>query len=265
MSAIHSRPPKILLLGQSGSGKTCAIASLANAGYRCFILDFDNGIEALGDPTILKPEARERVYVKTLVDEVKGLRGSQTAPNAFVNCLSVLDQWIEIDADGKPVPMGNMYSWGPKDVLIIDSLTFMGRAALRWAMMISGHLGKQPSIPDYGAAMDAMEKIIDALTADSVKCVVLINTHLTHIRKGDSESTITYPSALGAKLPERLGRFFNSVLLLESYGVGTTVRRMLRTVSTAMVELKNPAPSKVPPEMGPDLAQYLNYLKEAQQ
>ena len=38
---------KLMLVGDSGSGKTTALASLANAGYNLRILDFDDGLSIL--------------------------------------------------------------------------------------------------------------------------------------------------------------------------------------------------------------------------
>ena len=36
---------KLLLVGDSGSGKTASLATLANAGYKLRILDYDNGLD----------------------------------------------------------------------------------------------------------------------------------------------------------------------------------------------------------------------------
>ena len=46
---------KLMLLGESGAGKSGALASLVTAGYKLRILDFDNGLDTLKnyltDPT----------------------------------------------------------------------------------------------------------------------------------------------------------------------------------------------------------------------
>ena len=38
---------KLMLVGDSGSGKTTALSTLANAGYNLRILDFDDGLSIL--------------------------------------------------------------------------------------------------------------------------------------------------------------------------------------------------------------------------
>lgn len=50
---------KLLLVGDSGSGKTAALASLANAGKNLRILDYDDGLSIL--PDLLTPEGVSRV------------------------------------------------------------------------------------------------------------------------------------------------------------------------------------------------------------
>jgi len=55
---------KLLLVGDSGSGKTSALASLANAGKKLRILDYDDGLDILSE--YLTPEAVSRVSYITL-------------------------------------------------------------------------------------------------------------------------------------------------------------------------------------------------------
>ena len=55
---------KLLLVGDSGSGKTATLATLANAGYNLRILDFDDGLAIL--PEFLLDSAVDRVSFVTL-------------------------------------------------------------------------------------------------------------------------------------------------------------------------------------------------------
>ena len=48
-----SEVTKLLLVGDSGSGKTSSLASLANAGYNLRILDFDDGLAILPEYLML--------------------------------------------------------------------------------------------------------------------------------------------------------------------------------------------------------------------
>ena len=59
---------KLLLCGDSGSGKTSALASLANAGKKLRILDYDDGLDIL--PEFLKPDVVKNVSYVTLRDSL---------------------------------------------------------------------------------------------------------------------------------------------------------------------------------------------------
>ena len=43
----ESKPFKGMIIGDSGSGKTGSLASLAAAGYKLVIMDFDSGLDIL--------------------------------------------------------------------------------------------------------------------------------------------------------------------------------------------------------------------------
>ena len=59
---------KLLLVGDSGSGKTASLAELANAGYNLRILDYDDGLAIL--PEFLNSDAVNRVSYVTLKDPI---------------------------------------------------------------------------------------------------------------------------------------------------------------------------------------------------
>jgi hypothetical protein len=58
------------------------------------------------------------------------------------------------------------------------------------------------------------------------------------VRKG-------YPNALGRSLPRRVGQYFNSALMVQSSGTGTSVRRTILTTTNGTVDLKNTHPLRV--------------------
>lgn len=108
---------KLLLVGDSGSGKTATLATLANAGYNLRILDFDDGLAIL--PEFLLDSAVDRVSFVTLKDPIG-------KADAFRKSANLIGNWKDGDEDFGPVN-----KWTSKDVLVIDSLTLMGEAALR--------------------------------------------------------------------------------------------------------------------------------------
>lgn len=255
---------KLLLVGHSGSGKTGLLGSLANAGYRLFILDFDNGLDVLMDPMVVKPENRKNIFFKTFTDKL-GARGIPSAPPAAaLNAMNTLNRWTEVGPDGKVIEMGNTSTWGGNDVVVIDSLTLFGNSIMRSVLQMNGRPAGPPQIQDWGEAMRQQEGVIEALYADSVKCNVVVTAHIVMGEDpNNANAQKGYPSALGSKLPPKIGSYFNTVLQCEKIpGLGNSSPvRQLKTQATHNIELKNSKPSMIQPIMQPDLAAIFQILR----
>jgi energy-coupling factor transporter ATP-binding protein EcfA2 len=238
---------KVLVIGNSGAGKTALLATLANAGYSVRVWDYDNGLDVVMN--YLTPTGAKNFFYHTLVD----MPGKP--PTAYMEGKALLNGW---KSDGFP----SITEWGSKDVLVIDSLTFHGRATMAYVLAIGGFTGKSPQIQHWGEAMRLQEELLAVLYSNAVKCNVVVNAHLTF---GDDEAAGRrqgYPSALGTKLPPKVGSFFNSALFLEVTGVGGSRRRQLRTASTTTIALKTPAPAVVSETIEPDLAKYFKLVQD---
>ncbi len=97
--------------------------------------------------------------------------------------------------------------------------------------------------------MRYIEDLLGLLYSDTIKCNVLVLSHITFIEKEGNSGAAGYPSTLGSKLPPKVGRYFNTMLRCKTIGSGSAQKRVIRTVSEPGLELKNPAPSKVPAEI----------------
>lgn len=227
---------KLIYIGDSGSGKTGSLISLVQAGYKLRILDFDNGLDALVN--YMKrdcPDRLDQVEYETIRDKVKGspmgpvIPGS---PRAFVQAHALLDKWT----DGTEPA-----TWGAETILVIDSLTHLGRAAFAFAK------GMNPNYKDqklwYSQAQEAVANVIAQLTSDAFRCNVIVISHID--RREDAGTVKGYVSAVGHALSEKLPSYFNTLVLAESQLQGTTVKRTIKTIPTSLLDLKNPAPFKV--------------------
>lgn len=238
---------KMLLVGDSGAGKTAMLAQLANAGYNLRILDYDNGLDILAE--YLKPESVNNVMYHTLTDNMK-------SPDAFDRGLRLLSDWKEGDKS-----YGSITELGPQDVLVVDSLTFMGESALRRILKLNGKkLSDRPSQPEWGDAIRDVEGVIQYLTGDHVKCNVVMTTHIRYVEDAGGANK-AYPAALGAQLPTKVGRYFNVVCRLDVKPSGKGSSRVLRTISDYKMDLKNTAPSIIEPEAEADLAKIFEAIK----
>ena len=107
---------KLLIEGDSGSGKTGALTSLVAEGYKLRILDFDNGLETLKQFVFKEcPQNGDNVEFRTLRDKrVAGPEGPIVrAPKAFIDCIKMLDRWKYKLDDGTETDLGVPAEWGP--------------------------------------------------------------------------------------------------------------------------------------------------------
>lgn len=251
---------KILLVADPGGGKTGSLATVINEKQvdEMFILDFDNGLDVLAQ--YLKPELRSKVHYETLTDKMTPMPDGPPAcfnATALPRAMKLLDRWKSGEGD-----FGKLIDWRPDKLLVVDSLTMLGSAAMHYVKC----LNKQPTERDwgfYGQAMEIEEKLLELLYSTSVGCNVIMTAHIVPIaprkqvekpnqagemkvQSVETGEPKNYPSALGNKLPPKVGRFFNAVLRVRSEGSGSGLRRFIETVSDDEIELKNPAPLSVP-------------------
>jgi hypothetical protein len=252
---------KLLLVGDTGSGKTGSLASLAGAGYNIRILDLDNGADALAN--ILKDpkspygaDALDRVDYETITDSMKNMNGRLIPAKASVwqRAVGLLANWKTPTAD-----FGPLVSWTDKDVLVIDSLTFLSNAALQFVLSMNARLGQQAQQQDWFQGQQLIEGLLQMLYDDNVKCNVVVTSHIQFIGE-DNGPQKGYPSSLGKALGPKIGRYFNSVLMAKTSGS----KRKILTNTAPMIELKNSAPTKVQPEypIETGLADYFRDLRK---
>ncbi len=237
---------KLLFVGNSGAGKTGALTSLVQAGYELRIVDMDKGLDALinhvkgADPALLEKISyvtfRDKMKMTTTGPRIDG------SPKAYVNAMKALESWPDDDSDPA--------EWGEKTILVVDSLTSLGRAAFQWAKGMNplSASGKQADARQwYKVAQDLIEDCIANLTSDEFQTNVIV---ISHIDIGESDAGIqkAFVSSIGRALGPKLPRAFNTLLLSETSGAGKAVRRRIKTMPTAMLELKNPAPMRIDAE-----------------
>lgn len=235
-----AKPIKALYIGDSGAGKTGSLISLARAGYNLRIADFDAGGEIISQMLYGEKEAWDRVDIETCTDDyefspvfgIAAKRGTATAPAGFAKGMKVLTDWPKL---GKPT------TWGIRDIVVVDSLTKLGKCAMNHVMALNNKLGQQPSQPNWGQAMDLQENVCALLFSDSIQCNVIVTAHITFVAPEGEAVPKAYPSALGNKLPPKIGQYFNSTLYVRKEGK----LRFIYTNDVGLIACKTPAPDKV--------------------
>jgi hypothetical protein len=252
---------KMLVEGDPGSGKTGGLASLVKAGYWLGILDYDNGLEPLKQFVYKEcPDKIGNVEYRTLRDKRKaGPEGSMVdgTPSASREGLKMLDRWKYDDVD-----LGRPAEWGPKKILVIDSLTLFSAAVYEWreTLVPRSAQGKYDQRAVYGDAQRVIEKTIAMLTSESFKTNVIVITHIKYVDNEDGTRK-GYPMAIGAALSPQIPAYFNSVALCRTKPGG---KRVIQTSATALIDLKNPKPFAMLPEypIETGLADFFAVLRE---
>lgn len=229
---------KLLNIGESGSGKTGALASLARAGYRLHILDFDNGLDILSTTLRDDPPALARVEYETLRDTITSVNGIpkvKSPVHAYKDAAKTLASW-------------NAQDFTPADVLVIDTLTTMSDAAFNEALMLGGRLNQRPQLQDYGWLSDSLKLFLEMITAPEFNCHVVVNTHVRYLSgEADTEIMRGLPNAKGQEISRTVSRYFNTVTFTRTQGTGPGAKRLISTQPQGVVEVKTSAPTKVKP------------------
>lgn len=236
---------KILLEGDSKSGKTGSLASLVLAGYKLRILDYDNGLDVLKQFVEReRPALLANVEFRTLRDRRKATPAGSVidgSPKAFVDGLKLLDRW---KYDG--VDLGPPSGWGPDTVLVVDSLTFMSDAAydFREPLVPRGRDGKYDARAVYKDAQDAVENVLGLLTSESFQTNVVVISHIKYVENPDGTKK-GYPNSVGSALSPLIPRYWNNIFRYKNSGG----KRVIETVSSAMFDLANAKPFTMPKEV----------------
>ncbi len=168
-----------ILAGYPGAGKTGALASLLNAGYKVRMIDYEGNYDPLLE--YVDPRAMVNLDIVTLQDKISTDGDKiqpQGIPTAFNRTLELLKEWKYTDEDGEAVNLGKSADWGPDTVVVIDSMTGLGEAALRLSMKMNN---KTPSNLTPGVYQDAVTRAmwtLDVLKRDDRNYHLIVLAHL---------------------------------------------------------------------------------------
>ena len=246
-------PVKLLVCAESGSGKTGALASLAATGYNLRVLDLDNNSRVLAslltDPE--SPYVKANPKVAERLQSVIGLSEKRVATGGklgmakaevWSKACGLLEKWKDGELD-----LGSITTWGVQDVLVVDSFTRLGESAMRFIQAMNGRLNAHPYQSDYGEAQGLVKSFLEIVSDPEVKCNVILNCHIQSVEDTDGVSR-DFPKAPGKAIAKDIATYFGSLLYITKTGVGTNVKRVLKTVPTGTLGVKNTAPFRVAPE-----------------
>lgn len=234
-------PPRVLICGESTTGKTGSLAMLSNAGYRIMLHDFDNNSRVIGN--FLK-DGHAPIYTQTydVVDVSDDLMGDIAKPAARAKdelrrFFKQLSHWKTDTED-----LGKSTEWTPKDIVVIDSGTFLGRLCI-----LAAHLDpetKRDGRSLYNTAGKYFHRICVKLRAANMGASVIMLTHIQLTGDKDEQGNIlngvNIPTAVGTKMSESLPSYFTDVWRIE---VNARGERQYKTAATSKMGLRASTPN----------------------
>lgn len=236
---------KFMYIGDSSTGKTGSLVSLVEAGYDLCLLDMDNGRQTLLNFVKARcPDKLSSISYLSFRDKYRATKSGPIvsgSPRAYVDALKSLEKW---DDDTDPA------EWGKNTVFVLDTFGSLGKAAFEWAK------GMNPAAKDprqwYFAAQQSLENVLQLLTGDNFGTNVIVISHVNYkeVTEGVHKG---HAAAIGSALGPTIAKYFNTLILAESSGVGKNVRRRIKTMPTGVIDLKVPHPeveTELPLETG---------------
>lgn len=211
---------KVMLLGESGVGKTYSTRTLLNAGLEIFVLATETGFDVLGDipsdrlhwcmckpsygdlSTLLKgAEGVASLSYEALTKQVDNTR---MLNNKFIPLLGKIMNFTD---DRTGISHGNVSTWGTDKVLVIDSLSGLSEAVT--TMVIGTKAAMSP--PDYQIAQRYIYNLIQQACYDW-RCHVVLICHAEREIDEVLGGAKIMAQTIGKKLAPQLPKLFTDVI-----------------------------------------------------
>jgi hypothetical protein len=242
---------KMILIGDSGTGKTGSLVSLVKAGYKLRIMDFDGLLRVLIEQIRRQcPDKIKNVSYLTFQDKLIASPSGPMpdgVPTAFNRAIGALLKWKDGAED-----LGNPALWGPDCVLVIDTFTRVSDCALRWgdSMTPVGKSGRADGRAGYWTAQQAILELMTILNSPTFNTNVILVAHVAYQERGDGIIR-GFPRAVGKAINTEIPGFFEHVLVAERTGDGVNATRTIKAVTNGLVETKSPILDNHPELLAP--------------
>lgn len=219
----RNKPPKILIYGGAGTGKTALVGQAGGA----YMLDFDEGMRTCLDIGDEFHDLRYEIEFDEYKDE------NPMKPTKWIAAKQKMLDISSLTAQGK---------W-KFDALIIDSLTGAAQCCQNQVMANANKPLGKPEIQHWGTIVSELENFLTVVT--SLKTLVIITAHEVPvlIQKGSlghPEEDIHELRVLcaGRKLPDKLPWMFDEFWYAKVSTVGKKTNYILSGKKTSYIQAR---------------------------
>lgn len=213
--AKQSKGQNMLIYGGPKTGKTALTAGLANQGFTLHVLDLEMGAAVFR--TVVKPENFGNVNIYQIEDTPKAANAIKTVSHIFnatgpvtfcqehgviacPSCKKGSKEFEEIDPT----------TFGPKDVLVIDSLTQLSISAMVHSTGSRAVLStKKAEWDDYSAQSQLLDFILTR--AQAAKFHTIFISHEGSLEQNDGSEKLA-PIGGTRNYSRNIARFFDHVI-----------------------------------------------------
>lgn len=226
--------PKVLLMGDSGTGKTECLRTLIDCGITPFVVATEqNAIQQLNKfpagkfhykfiPPGAAGEGQDFANALDMLTKVNQLSYElltkvadpfKQAHNKLVEVVTTCNNFIS-DVDGKSYGAAN--KWGTDRCLVLDSLS--GLSDMAFALVV----GNKPvrAMPDYQVAQQSLRMLLNIVV--SITPMAVLIAHLSREKDEITGGTTVTASTVGQKLGPDLPRMFSDVIRTRREGTKYT-------------------------------------------
>lgn len=234
----------VLVIGDSGTGKTNAIRTLSKP----FVYDFDKGMATLHGSGTPYATFRDAPYGAPAMP-ARGIYKYGTAWSAFIDHLNGV---------GKQIDAGTC----PYNALAFDSLTLLGDIALNFVMNVAGNGGQAPGIQHWGAQMNKLSMIIAQIT--SWPGIKYMTAHVQRDTNALTNAIEMLPLITG-KLSGKVPMYFDEVYYSDVQRTGNKAHKYSFITRSDSVRKQARSRYNLPDEIPQDFSMVIAHIEKIQQ